>query len=318
MQRPAEAPRRAALGRPGFLSSLGDERFRFMIQLMLPSFLMLVLFQGLPVIMGIVTSFQRFNMYETTVRWNGFDNYLAVFRDKHFLTVIVPNTLIFMVAAVAVEFCLGMGIAMLINRKFRLAGVVRTILILPLMVAPLISGLMFAWMFNDQFGVVNVILGVFGIKPIAWLTMRWTAFFAILMADVWSWTPWFIIILFAGLQTLPKDPHEAAMLDGANAWQIFWHVTLPLMFPVVAVTLVLRSFDAFRVFDIVWAVTGGGPGRGTETFSVYTYKEAFGFMKFGTSAAVANLGALLQMVIGLLFYRTVHHALQHRRDATPL
>lgn len=174
------------------------------------------------------------------------------------------------------------------------------------MVAPLVSGLMFAWMFNDQFGIVNFILQTIGIQPIAWLSKVSTAFFVILLADVWTWTPWFVIIIFAALQNMPKEPLEAALLDGAGGWKIFRYIMLPMLLPVIAVTVILRSFDAFRVFDVVWAVTGGGPGRGTETFSVYAVKEAFHFMKFGTSAAAANLGALLQVTYGLVFYKLIH------------
>lgn len=294
-----------------------EDQTLFSWQLVLPALVMLVLFQVVPIALGVLNSLRKFSTFETRVVWNGFRNYAHILTDPHFFGTILPNTLLFVLLAVSIELVLGMGIAILINRRIALAGAVRTLLLLPLMVAPLLSGLMFAWMFNDQFGVANVVMKALGFSPVAWLTQRWTAFSVIILADVWTWTPWFVVILFAGLQTLPRDPHEAAMLDGATPWQVFWHVTLPLLFPVLAVTLVLRSFDAFRVFDVVWAVTGGGPGRGTEVFSVYTYKEAFGFMKFGTAAAAANIGALIQMVIGFLFYRTVRRALERSKVQPP-
>ena len=136
----------------------------------------------------------------------------------------------------------------------------QTIILLPLMVAPVIAAIMIRWMFNDQFGIVNVILDVFGIPPIAWLTQKWTAFLAILLTDVWLWTPWFALLLLAGLQSLPPEPFEAAQIDAASAWRTFRYITLPMLRPVIVVCVVIRAIDAFRTFDIVWTISGGGPG----------------------------------------------------------
>ena len=212
----------------------------------------------------------------------------------------LPNTFGFMFASVACSLVLGLGIALLLNRKFPGRWLVQTIILLPLMVAPVIAAIMIRWMFNDQFGIVNVILGVFGVPQIAWLTQKWTAFLAILLTDVWLWTPWFALLLLAGLQSLPPEPFEAAQIDAASAWRTFRYITLPMLRPVIVVCIVIRAIDAFRTFDIVWTISGGGPARATEVFSIYAYVEAFQFMNFGRGSAAA--------VIGGAYHRGVRHA----------
>jgi multiple sugar transport system permease protein len=162
---------------------------------------------------------------------------------------------------------------------------------------------MIRWMFNDQFGIVNVILALFGVPPIAWLTQKWTAFMAILLTDVWLWTPWFALLLLAGLQSLPPEPFEAAQIDAASAWRTFRYITLPMLRPVIVVCVVIRAIDAFRTFDIVWTISGGGPARATEVFSIYAYVEAFQFMNFGRGSAAAVIGAVIIVVFAMLLYR---------------
>src|SRR5215203_6316494 len=173
------------------------------------------------------------------------------------------------------------------------------------MVAPVIAAIMIRWMFNDQFGVVNAALGGLGIGPISWLTQRWTAFLVILMTDVWLWTPWFALILLAGLQSLPPEPFEAAQIDAAGRWRTFRYITLPMLRPVIVVCVVIRAIDAFRTFDIVWTLTGGGPGRSTELFSLYAYVHAFLNLDLGRGSAAAIIGGLIILVIGVVLYRLV-------------
>ena len=174
------------------------------------------------------------------------------------------------------------------------------------MVAPVIAAIMIRWMFNDQFGVVNVVARTARRCADRWLTQRWTAFLVILLTDVWLWTPWFALILLAGLQSLPPEPFEAAQIDAASAWRTFRYITLPMLRPVMVVCVVIRSIDAFRTFDIVWTISGGGPARATEVFSIYAYVEAFQFLNLGRGSAAAVIGAIIIVVFAMALYRILN------------
>ena len=172
-------------------------------------------------------------------------------------------------------------------------------LLVPLMVAPVIAAIMMRWMFNDQFGIVNAVLEGLGLEGQPWLVERWSAFGIIVLTDIWLWTPWFTLLLLAGLQSLPREPFEAAAIDGTSTWRVFSHLTLPMLRPVIVVCVVIRAIDAFRTFDIVWTLTGGGPGRSTELFSLYAYVLAFLNLDFGRGSAAAIIGGLIILVVGV-------------------
>src|SRR5262249_43043336 len=183
------------------LKRLLDDKKRFMLALIAPAVAVLVLFQILPIVIGTNASFRDWHLHDPKKSWIGATNYAYVLRDGEFLATVLPNTFAFMLASVGCSLVLGLAIALLLNRKFAGRWLVQTILLLPLMVAPVIAAIMIRWMFNDQFGIVNVILGIFNVPQIAWLTQKWTAFLAILLTDVWLWTPWFALLLLAGLNS---------------------------------------------------------------------------------------------------------------------
>jgi multiple sugar transport system permease protein len=172
---------------------------------------------------------------------------------------------------------------------------------------------MLRWIFNDQFGIVNVVLDQIGIEGPSWFTQRWSAFAIILLTDVWLWTPWFTLLLLAGLQSLPKEPFEAAAIDGTNRWRVFRYLTVPMLRPVIVVCVVIRSIDAFRTFDIVWTLTGGGPARSTELFSLYAYVHAFLNLDFGRGSAAALIGGAIILVAGLMLYRLLDRVVKVSR-----
>jgi multiple sugar transport system permease protein len=283
-----------------------DEKKRFMLALIAPAVTVLISFQILPILIGGNASFRDWHLHDPKRTWIGLTNYAYVLRDNEFLSIVLPNTFGFMLASVGSSLVLGLGIALLLNRKFAGRWLVQTIILLPLMVAPVIAAIMIRWMFNDQFGIVNVVLGVFGVPQIAWLTQKWTAFLAILLTDIWLWTPWFALLLLAGLQSLPPEPFEAAQIDAASAWRTFRYITLPMLRPVIVVCIVIRAIDAFRTFDIVWTISGGGPARATEVFSIYAYVEAFQFLNFGRGSAAAVIGALIIVVFAMALYRLLN------------
>ena len=271
-----------------------------------PAALLLGLFQVLPIAIGANASFRDWALYNPKKTWVGLDHYRAVITDPAFLEVVLPNTFIFMVLSVAGDrWSLGLALALLLNRPFRGQKIVQTVLLVPLMVAPVIAAIMMRWMFNDQFGIVNAVLEGLGLEGQPWLVERWSAFGIIVLTDIWLWTPWFTLLLLAGLQSLPREPFEAAAIDGTSTWRVFSHLTLPMLRPVIVVCIVIRAIDAFRTFDIVWTLTGGGPGRSTELFSLYAYVLAFLNLDFGRGSAAAIIGGLIILVVGVVLYRVV-------------
>jgi multiple sugar transport system permease protein len=273
-----------------------------MLLLVAPAAVVLVLFQVVPILMGANASFRDWSLHDPQKTWVGLKHYLFVLTDPNFVGLVLPNTFLLMFLSVSVSLALGLALSALLNRQFRALRVVQTVLLLPLMVAPVIAAIMMRWLFNDQFGIISVVWQALGADTPAWLAQRWPSFFIILGTDVWLWTPWFTLILLAGLKSLPREPFEAAAIDGAGTWRVFRYVTLPLLQPVMVVCAVIRSIDAFRTFDIVWTISAGGPARATEVFSIYAYVEAFQNMNFGRGSAAAAIGAMIIVAVGLVFY----------------
>ena len=164
---------------------------------------------------------------------------------------------------------------------------------------------MLAWVFNDQFGLANLTLNFLGFQSLNWLAEARLAFSVVVFTDIWLQTPFYTILLLAGLRSLPPEPFEAARIDGASSWQVLRHVTLPLLKPVFVVALTIRLIDAFRVFDTVWVLTKGGPARATEVFSIYAYMESFVYLNYGKGQAAALIGGILIGVLGWVLYRSL-------------
>ena len=284
-----------------------------MLALIAPAVLVLVFFQVVPILTGANTSFRDWSLHDPKRTWVGFANYAHVLRDFEFLGVVLPNTFGFMVASVTCSLVLGLMIALMLNKRFVGRGIVQSFVLLPLMVAPVIAAIMIRWIFNDQFGIVNVVLEAIGLEGQPWLVQRWSAFGIILLTDIWLWTPWFALILLAGLQSLPSEPFEAAQIDAASAWRTFRYITLPMLRPVMVVCIVIRSIDAFRTFDIVWTISGGGPARATEVFSIYAYVESFQFLNLGRGSAAAVIGAVIIVVFAMVLYRVLNRFVEVSR-----
>ena len=287
----------------------------FQCQLIALAVLALLVFQVLPIAHGVWISVRSFTIWNPEGGFVGFHNYGRVLANPLFYRYALPNTFLFLLLAVGLELVSGLGIALLINRRFPGARVVRTLLLLPLLVAPVVAGLMFYWMFHSDFGLVNQLLAAVGLPGVLWFNHPWTAFGVIVLADVWTWTPWFILIIYSGLQTLPPEPFEAARIDGASLWQIFRWITVPLLYPVLSITLLIRSFDAFRVFDVVWTMTGGGPGNATETFGTFVYRLGYLTVNYSEGAAAALIGAAIIVVVGVLVYGTFARVVWGRQAA---
>jgi multiple sugar transport system permease protein len=281
-----------------------DRERPFQYQLIMLPLLAMLVFQVVPIVHGIVISLTNFTIWSPEGSFAGLRNYVRVVTNPLFYRYALPNTFLFLALAVGLEVVLGLAIALLIDRRFPGQRLVRTLLVLPLLVAPVVAGLMFYWMFHSEFGLVNQVLHSVGLPGVLWFNRPWTAFGVVVLADVWTWTPWFILIIYAGLQSLPPEPFEAARIDGASAWNTFRLITVPLLYPVLSIIVLIRSFDAFRVFDVVWTMTGGGPGNATETFGTFVYRIGYLTVNYSEGAAAAMVGALLIMVVGVLVYGT--------------
>ena len=237
--------------------------------------------------------------------FSGFTNYSRMLGDGRFWQTL-QNTTVFTVASVSLELLLGMAIALILNQSFRGRGIVRTIAIIPWALPTAVMGLAWAWIFNDQYGVVNDILLRLGLidTGINWLGNPTLAMVALVIADVWKTTPFISIILLAGLQSIPEDIYEAHSLDGANAWQSFYQITLPLLMPQILISLLFRFAQSFGIFDLVQVMTGGGPAGATETVSIYIYSTVMRYLDFGYGAAlvVVNFLILISVVGIATFY----------------
>lgn len=301
------------MSQTGVRRRLMGEKERFMLLLVAPAVFVLVSFEVIPILIGMNASFRSWSLVNPTKEWIGLHHYVAVLTDPVFLQVVLPNTFLLMVSSTLLSLIGGLALAMLLNKPFFGRPVVRTVILLPLTIAPVITATMMRWSFNDQFGVITTFLSWLGLPEILWLSDRWPGFTIIVLTDVWIWTPWFTIILLAALQGLPPEPFEAAQIDAAGPWRTFTHVVLPMLRPVISVCVLIRAIDAFRTFDQVWVLTGGGPARSTEVFSVYAYVEAFVDLDFGRGAAAAGLGAIIMMLVGIALYKLVNRALEVSR-----
>ena len=213
------------------------------------------------------------------------------------------NTLLFTTLAVTIELALGLMAALFIDRYVRRLGVLRTILLLPMMLPPIAVAITWKLLYQPQFGVLNDLIRRMGGEGILWTSSADTALVSIILVDVWEWTPLIMLLCLAGLAALPSEPYEAAVLDGANAWQRFRDLTLPFLRPVLAIALLLRSMDALRLFDQVYVLTGGGPAGATETLSYYIYKVAFRFFDIGYAAAISLVMLGTVLLLSSLFLK---------------
>lgn len=231
--------------------------------------------------------------------WVGLKNYGAVLSSSSFW-VSLGHTLAFVAITIALELALGMIIALLLNRNLPGTRLFRLVYSLPLMIAPVVAGLQWRWLFADQYGVINAILGLFGCEAPLWFSRPLTAWTTILAANLWLATPFVVLVLVSGLSSLSSDLNEAAEVDGAGKGRIFFHVTLPQLKPAILIILVIRVTDAFRVYDLVYILTGGGPGGATEVLSTSIYKQIFVFLEFGQGAAASLLVTAIIFALSLV------------------
>lgn len=229
----------------------------------------------------------------------GLKNYVTLWNDPNFRES-AWVTLKFSFIVVSVEMLLGVGLALLLDRNIRGMSVLRTLFILPMMIAPVVVGLVWRYMYHPTIGTFNKFLESIGLASVDWLGQH--ALLSIIIADIWQWTPFIFILSLAALQSLPSSALEAARIDGATAWQQIWFIKLPLMMPVLIVTGLLRLIDAFKVLEVILVMTGGGPGLTTEILALRISRTATEFRELGVAAAMSNYLLLLLLALTLLMF----------------
>jgi multiple sugar transport system permease protein len=231
----------------------------------------------------------------------GLGNYLWVLKDPNFHESFMV-TVTFASAVVFLEMLLGLGLALMLERPIKGMSVFRTIFILPMMIAPIVVGLVWRYMYNPQFGIINKTLKSWGLPSIPWLSSPEWALPSVIIADIWQWTPFIFILSLAALQSLPKSAIEASRIDGATGWQQIIYIKIPLMMPVLVVAALLRLIDAFKVLEVIYIMTNGGPGLSTEILSLQIYKTAFVSWQLGRAAALSNILLAIVMVITITMF----------------
>ena len=277
------------------------------ILFVLPAFLYMIIFVGYPIVRNIVLSLQEVTVRTLTADsrpFVGLKNYIKIFQDPVF-TKSMLNTLVFTVCCLAVQFLIGFMLALFFNQHFSVSKPVRGLLLIPWMVPITVTALMFKFIFGADVGILNYILKNIGIisQNIDWLTSPDTALFAIVCANVWIGIPFNMILISTGLTTIPKDLYESASIDGAGKLQMFFKITMPLLRSTIESVLILGFIYTFKVFDLVYVMTKGGPVNSTHMLSTYSYKLSFEMFKYSEGAAVANVLLVILLIVGVFYLR---------------
>jgi multiple sugar transport system permease protein len=238
----------------------------------------------------------------------GFDNYRRLMQDDPIFWESFRTTMTFVFGVVSIEFVLGFALALLLYHQVQRRRFVLTLLLIPMMLAPVAVGLMWKLMLHGEFGMLTHYLRLAGLlgPQTALLGNHQIVLWTVMLVDVWEWTPFVTLVALAGLLSLPNEPFEAAIMDGARPWQVFRDITLPLMRPIVALVLLLRGIDAFKEFDKVFILTGGGPGNTTELLSIYTWRVNFRNWDLGYGAVCAFMVYLVVLILCAVFYKAIY------------
>jgi multiple sugar transport system permease protein len=238
----------------------------------------------------------------TPTRFVGLQNYIRAFNDYRVADATFV-TLFFVVSSVALTVLTGLGLALLFNREIRGQRVFRSFFTMPMFTAPIALGYLGLTIFHEQIGAVNTVLAALGVDTLPrWFSAIWPARIAIVLVDMWQWTPFCFLVLLAGLQALPDEVYEAAALDTSSGWDTFRYVTLPLISPVLFTVTILRTVEAFKVLDIPFSMTNGGPGAATQTYSFYVYLVGLRNFSHGYASALAYLLLIVMMLIATFFF----------------
>lgn len=284
------------------------------LALLAPAVLVILLVVLLPLIFSFYTSFSNYRLMRPDSLWDfvGLRNYVRVLSDGDFWSALV-RTVLFLTVALNLEMLLGLGLALMVNRITWGQRTMRTIMMFPMMFSPILVGFQFKYLLNDTIGLVNNGLQSLGLAshPIPFLVDRWLAFASIAFAEIWMSTSIFAILILAGLFAMPRDPIEAARVDGCTNWQVFRHITLPFLMPFIYIAMTIRSLDVARAYDIVDVMTGGGPAGRTELLWTLIARTAYDDARMGQANAMAYVSILLSIFFTWYFFRKLMSARKH-------
>lgn len=274
-------------------SSFTERNLRILFPL--PAIVFIGLLMVFPILYTLYLSFTNWNLTSgMEPSFVGLNSYLRVFSEPRFLHAL-GRTFTFTVFAVAIEVVLGVAIALILNRAFVGKSIAKLLLLLPLVATPVAVGIVFNLFYDPTIGLLNFALDALGLPQGRWISSENTVIASLVMVDVWQWTPMITLIVLAGLAGLSEEPVEAARVDGASEWQILRYVTIPMVMPVILTAMILRLIDALKTFDIIFAMTGGGPGYASETLNIMGFKYSFEYFRIGQSSVI--LVALFLVVL---------------------
>jgi multiple sugar transport system permease protein len=269
----------------------------------LPAVIFVVVMMVFPVIYTLFLSFTNWNLTSgMPLSLVGLRSYMRVLKEPRFLDALA-RTFSFTGIAVAVETVLGLALALLLNREFRGKSFMKLILLLPLVATPVAIGIVWNLFYDPTIGLMNFVVKSLGLPAQAWVSSAETVIPSLALVDIWQWTPMITLISLAGLAGLSQEPYESARVDGANAVQIFTKITLPMIAPTLLTAMILRSIDALKTFDIIYAMTGGGPGYASETLNVMAFKYSFEYFRMGQSSVVLVFLFLLVLTLSMIIMR---------------
>lgn len=252
----------------------------------LPAILFVALLMVFPVLYTFLISFTNWNLTSgMPMSFNGIDSYVRILTEPRFLDAL-GRTFSFTFLAVIFETVFGVAIALILNRAFVGKNLAKLLLLLPLVATPVAVGIVFNLFYDPTIGLVNYALKSLGLPQGQWVFNSESVLYSLVIVDVWQWTPMITLIVLAGLAGLSEEPVEAARVDGASEWQILRHVTIPMVMPVILTAVILRLIDALKTFDIIFAMTGGGPGYASETLNIMGYKYSFEYFRMGQSSVI--------------------------------
>ena len=275
-----------------------------------PAVLYILVFLAFPLVYNLIlsgTNANGRNLISGNFKFNSFANYSAVLGDPQFWNGL-KLSIIFTAACLITQYVIGFALALFFRRPFPGNGVIRALLLVGWILPPVVTGTIFKWMFDSDYGVINFVLQTLGLidEPVKWLTVGPTALFAVIFANLWVGIPFTLLLLLSGLHTIDDTLYEAASVDGASAWQQFWRITFPLMKPVSISVILLGVINTYKVFDLIYTMTKGGPVNSTTTLPVYTYLETFKVFEFGNGAAASALTLILPLALSWFYVKSLN------------
>ncbi len=268
---------------------------------------MLFVLPAIAVMMAVIIFPWLFTFFMSVHDWRmgqaktfvGLDNYTKLMNDERFVNSVV-RTLVYTVLSTVIPVVLGVLSALVFHRNFPFRGVLRAVFIMPMMATPVAVALVWTMMFHPQLGVLNYLLSLVGIPPSLWVFDQMTVIPSLVLVETWQWTPLVMLIVLGGLASLPTEPYESALIDGATPWQMFRNITFPLVLPFIMVATIIRTIDAVKSFDTIFVITLGGPGTASETINLYLYTQAFAFYQIGYASAMVVVFMVVIMALCLI------------------